>query len=91
MKFLIGLAIGAWIGLLCAPARGEETRNRLARQAADLASRSQRGFEAKAHEVAERSREKAGEIGSEVGRRAAEAAVQAVSDELLGDKGTRTA
>lgn len=91
MRFLLGLGVGYAIGLLIAPDRGEVTRHRLVQQAQDLAQAQERKVEQSLREVAEKSRERAGDIGSEVGRRAAEAAVQAVSDELLGDKGTKTA
>lgn len=91
MRFLLGLGVGYAIGLLIAPDRGEVTRQRLVQQAQDLAQAQERKVEQSLREVAEKSRERAGDIGSEVGRRAAEAAVQAVSDELLGDKGTKTA
>jgi gas vesicle protein len=91
MNFLFGLALGYSIGLLIAPERGEVTRERLIDKAEDVASVPREKMEEAIRDAAATTQQRAGEIGSEVGRRAAEAAVQAVSEELLGDKGTRTA
>jgi len=91
MNFLFGLALGYGIGLLIAPERGDVMRERLMDKAKDLASVPREKMEQTIRDAAASTQQRAGEIGSEVGRRAAEAAVQAVSEELLGDKGTRTA
>jgi gas vesicle protein len=80
MRFLLGLAIGYVVGLLVAPAPGEQTRSQIADKARDL---SQIPVQ-KAAEAAEQAKQKAGDIGSRVGRQAAEAAVQAATDELRG-------
>ncbi len=91
MNFLLGLGVGFGIGLLIAPERGEVTRERLMDTAKDMASVPREKLEATVREAAATTQQRAGEIGSEVGRRAAEAAVQAVSEELLGGKEPRTA
>lgn len=82
MRFLLGLFTGMSLGLIFAPARGEETRAELARRVSELSELPAQ----KAAEVAQAGKQKAGDIGAEVGRRAAEAAVEAASDGLLGDK-----
>lgn len=70
------------MGLLMVPAPGEQTRAELADKARDLS----RVPLQKTAEAAQASKEKAGEIGARVGRQAAEAAVQAVTDELMGKR-----
>ena len=52
MKFLLGLAIGCAIGLLVAPASGEETRAR-------IAGKIDRNAREKAREIGARAGEKA--------------------------------
>lgn len=81
-RFLLGVGIGMCVGVLLAPAPGEETRQKIASRARDLMEIPERKMEEKAAEVAESAKEKAGDIGGEVGRKAAEAAVEAVSDNL---------
>lgn len=82
MRFFFGFAIGVGLGLLFAPASGEETRRRLMNKADELAAMPRQ----KAMEMAEVGQERAGEIGAEVGRKAAEAAVEALKDNVLKDK-----
>jgi gas vesicle protein len=72
MKFLFGLAIGVALGLLYAPAPGEETRRRLAEKARELPELPQQ----KAREIAASVKAKAGDLGAKLGRQAAEAAVE---------------
>jgi gas vesicle protein len=91
MNFLLGLGVGFAIGAMIAPERGEVTRERLMEKAKDLASVPRQKIEESVREAAATTKERAGEIGSEVGRRAAEAAVQAVSEEMLGERADRTA
>jgi gas vesicle protein len=80
MKFLLGLSIGIGLGLIFAPAEGSETRRRLAEAAGELSDLPRQ----KALELADIGQEKAGQIGADVGRKAAEAAVKAVKEEVLG-------
>jgi gas vesicle protein len=72
MKFLFGLAIGIVVGLLYAPAPGEETRRRLAEKARELPQLPQQ----KAREIAASAKAKAGDLGAKLGRQAAEAAIE---------------
>lgn len=85
MKFFIGFGIGVALGMLYAPAPGSESRAWLARRTQALSDLP----EQKAAEWAEEGKEKAGELGARLGREAAEAATQAVADELR--ERTRTA
>jgi gas vesicle protein len=55
LKFLFGLALGSAIGLVLAPASGEETRRQILEKAEDL---KQHGLE--------KGREQARDIGSRV-------------------------
>jgi gas vesicle protein len=84
MRFLLGLGMGYVVGLLWAPASGEQTRSQIVEKAHELSEIPAK----KAAEAAQEAKQKAGEIGSRVGRQAAEAAVQAVSDELSRRKET---
>lgn len=84
MKFVIGLAIGVALGTVFAPAPGEETRHWLKQKAGDAS----RFPKKKLREAADATREKAGEMGARVGRQAAESAVQAVENKVVGDTGT---
>jgi gas vesicle protein len=72
MKFVFGLAVGVVLGLLYAPARGEETRRRLVEKARELPDLPQE----KAREIAASAKAKAGDLGAKLGRQAAEAAVE---------------
>jgi len=80
MRFLLGFAVGFGISLLFAPASGEETRRSLMQAAQDFMDLPRQ----KAQEAAEAAKQKAGELGSQVGRQAAESAVQAMEDNVLG-------
>ena len=85
MKFILGLAVGVGLGMIFAPAPGEETRERLVREAQDLADAPRR----KAEEIAADVRQKAGDKGAELGRKAAERAVDKVSESVTGTAGAR--
>lgn len=78
MKFLLGLGLGFSLALLFAPAEGSQTRRRIAKQARDLASTSEEKLSTAADRLSETAREKAGEIGSSVGRQAAESVVESM-------------
>jgi gas vesicle protein len=80
MRFLLGFAVGFGVSLLFAPASGEETRRSLMQGAQELMDLPRR----KAEEAAEAAKQKAGELGSQVGRQAAESAIQAVEENVLG-------
>ncbi|MBV8051946.1 MAG: YtxH domain-containing protein [Acidobacteriaceae bacterium] len=84
MKFLVGLAIGFAGAILFAPAPGQETRQRLIEKSRDW----RRVPEKKAEEMAEAAEHKAGDIGAEIGRRAAESALEAVKGNVLGQNKT---
>ncbi len=75
LKFLVGLLCGAGIGLLVAPAEGEETRRQLMRAVQDP--------NAVARERLQDVRDKVGEMGANLGRQAAEQAVDKVTPETL--------
>ncbi len=64
MKFFLGLLAGAAIGLLLAPAPGEETRRELMEKAEEL---KERGIE--------KGRQQAGDVGRQVGERLFDKAV----------------
>lgn len=85
MKFLIGMGLGIALGLLIAPARGEETRERLMREAEDLAQAPRRKME----EAIADAREAAGDKGAEIGRKAAERAVDKITESVTGTTGQR--
>lgn len=80
MKFIFGLGIGIVLGLLCAPASGEETRQQLLDRARDLSDLPER----KAAEMAENAKAKAGDLGAKLGRQAAEAAVETATSKISG-------
>ncbi len=82
MRFFLGFGIGILLGMVFAPAPGEETRRRLSDKARAVAHLPERKLQEKVREMAEISKDKAGEVGSRVGRQAAEAAVQAVTEEM---------
>ena len=79
MRFISGFGIGVLLGLFYAPASGKATRRRLIHEAEELSDLPER----KAAQIAEMGKAKAGEMGAEIGRQAAEAAVQAVTDTLM--------
>jgi len=91
MQFWIGIVAGYFLGLLIAPQSGEKTREMLAEKASEIAEKPRRAMEQQVREVARRSEAKAGDIGSELGRKAAETAVRNVTEELLGDKTDKSA
>lgn len=84
MRFLLGFALGFGVSLLLAPASGEETRESLKQRAQELMELSRQ----KAEQAAELAKEKAGELGSRLGRQAAESAVQAMEEDVLGKNKT---
>jgi gas vesicle protein len=79
-KFLLGLGTGFGLGLLFAPASGRETRSQIVKNARELARVPRK----KMLQVAEISKSKAGELGSAIGRKAAESAVESIETEVLG-------
>ena len=80
MKFILGLGIGIVLGLLCAPASGQQTRQQLLDTARELPELPAR----KAAEMAENAKAKAGELGAKLGRQAAEAAVETATSKVSG-------
>lgn len=78
MKFVLGLAVGVVLGLLYAPAPGEETRRQLIEKARELPELPQE----KAREIAASAKAKAGDLGAKLGRQAAEAAVEKATPEV---------
>ena len=78
MKFLFGLMFGVALGVVFAPAPGEQTRANLAEKTREVEEASERKLELVA-----------GDVGSRVGRQAGEAAVAAVAQELLPNQGER--
>ena len=83
MKFVLGFAIGVALGIVFAPAPGSETRRELKNKASELSHYPERKINEKVQEAAASAQEKAGDIGSRVGRDAAQAAVKAVTSEVL--------
>jgi gas vesicle protein len=83
LKFLIGLGCGAGLGLLIAPAPGEETRQQLLEMAQRPAGAARR----KIQEV----REDIAQMGANLGRQVAEKAVDKVVPEGLNQPGRRPA
>ncbi|HLH09193.1 MAG TPA: YtxH domain-containing protein [Terriglobales bacterium] len=65
MKFVLGLSIGVVVGLLYAPARGEDTCRRLWQQ------REEKGLSPKeaALRITDKAEQKAGDMGERIGRR----------------------
>lgn len=78
MKFLAGVGIGFGVGLLIAPARGQETRRKLKEKAEQVAEAPRK----KAVETLEASKGKAGAMGEKIGRQVAEAAVDTLKERL---------
>ena len=83
MRFVLGFAVGVALGLVFAPAPGVETRRELGNKVRELSRYPERKIEEKVQEAAASAEQKAGEIGSRVGRDAAQAAVKAVTSEVL--------
>lgn len=79
MKFIIGIVCGVATGLLLAPAAGADTRKRLMERVKDPASL--------AREKVQQIRQKAGEMGANVGREAAQKAVDKIVPENLSQRG----
>jgi hypothetical protein len=73
LKFLAGLVCGAGVGLLIAPTSGENIRRRLAQAARDP--------EQLARDTVTNIREKAGDMGANLGRQAAQKAVDQMAPE----------
>lgn len=76
LKFLSGISLGFGIGLLIAPARGTETRRKLAEEARHIATAPQR----KMNEVLDAVPDKAAELASDAARKAAQQAVDNVRE-----------
>jgi gas vesicle protein len=66
-----------------APAPGEKTRSQLKNKARDFTGYPERKTREKIRAVAAETEQRAGEIGSRVGRDVAQAAVKAVTSEVL--------
>ncbi len=79
LKFVIGILCGVAAGLLLAPAAGSETREELMQRIKDPAGLAR-------DKVAE-VREKVGEMGANLGREAAQKAVDKVIPENLKQRG----
>jgi gas vesicle protein len=79
ISFLIGTAVGAGVALLATPASGEEMRAWLGRKTREI---KQVPGE-KVEQAAEAAKARAGDLGSQVGKQAAEAAVEAVKENLF--------
>ena len=75
MKFVLGLLSGVALGLIFAPASGEETRERLMNEANELAEMPRR----KAQEAVDSGREKVGELAKQKAEEAYSNAVDKVS------------
>ena len=86
MKFIIGLAIGIATGLLVAPRRGEETREQLLEKGRELAERPQRALRDKVRDIGQQTERKAGDLGSELGRNAAQSAVRNITEAVSGEQ-----
>lgn len=84
MKFVLGFAIGVGLALILAPAPGIETRRRLLERMRELGQLPEK----KAEEFADTAKQKAGDLGGRIGREAAEAAVDAVKNDVLGKRDT---
>ncbi len=82
LKFLFGFAFGVGLGLFAAPASGEEICASFAEEARGMA----RVPEEKAGQIADIAKEKAGNLGSQIGRQAAESAVETVQRNILGNR-----
>jgi gas vesicle protein len=82
LRFIAGLVCGTGVGLLIAPASGESTRRRLLEAARDP--------EQMAREAVTNIREKAGDMGADLGRQAAQKAVDQVMPEKLNPEQRRS-
>jgi gas vesicle protein len=79
-KFLLGFGVGVALGIMFAPAKGEETRARLREKAGEIANLPRK----KAAEMADASKQKAAELGEKIGRQTAEAVVEVVKQSVVG-------
>jgi gas vesicle protein len=85
LKFLCGIALGFAVGLIIAPAPGEDTRRQIVDKAQDLAQAPQR----KANELLDQVPERAAQVASDAARQAAEQAVGKVREKTgLPETGT---
>lgn len=82
MKLVMGFAIGVALGLVFAPASGEKTRAQLKNKARDITRYPKRKTREKVREIAGDTEQRAGKIGSRVGRDAAQSAARATSEVL---------
>jgi gas vesicle protein len=73
-KFLLGLFVGAFAGVLIAPAPGEETRRRLKQRAQEITNE-------KVGDVVQMGRERAGEMAKEAAEKAFDSGAQKVVGE----------
>jgi gas vesicle protein len=83
LKFLLGIGCGVGLGLLVAPAPGEETR----RQLLEIARNPREAARRKVQDV----REDIAQMGADLGRKVAEKAVDQVIPESLNQPGKRQA
>ena len=79
-KFILGFGIGIALGMLFAPAKGEEMRARFTAKAKEVVDLPRK----KAVEMADAGKKKAAELGEKIGRQTAEAAVEAVEQNVFG-------
>ena len=82
LKLMAGILCGVGVGLLIAPEPGEQTRRRLMRVVQEP--------EETAREAVGNIRERAGEVGANLGRQAAEKAFDRVTPEKLSPRGRRS-
>lgn len=83
MRFILGLSIGVVVGLLYAPARGEQTRRKLWERIEDAGMSPRQA----ALRMTDEAEKKAGDLGERIGRRVGEATVEAIREEI--DEGQR--
>jgi gas vesicle protein len=81
LKFLAGIGTGIGIGLIIAPAAGRETRRQLLDAAKDPTGA--------VRDQVQQARQKAGDIGANLGRQAAQQAVDKVIPEKLNERRAR--
>lgn len=81
LKFLAGIGTGIGIGLIIAPAPGQETRRQLLEAAKDPTGA--------VRDQVQQVRQKAGDIGANLGRQAAHQAVDKIIPEKLHQRGAR--
>ncbi len=83
MRFILGLSMGVVVGLLYAPARGEQTRRKLWERIEDAGMSPRQA----ALRMTDEAEKKAGDLGERIGRRVGEATVEAIREEI--DEGQR--